>query len=95
VAIGDPGPGYPLPWLVQTWLPGVTAFEDDPGESEASAHDLAVFIGGSGVAAAQQHRQIRYGWRGKHPAARSRRTARSAALRVSDAARVYSARDSS
>jgi aminoglycoside phosphotransferase (APT) family kinase protein len=46
VAIGDPGPGYPLPWLVQTWLPGITAIEDDPGESVAFAHDLAEFIGG-------------------------------------------------
>ena len=44
VAIGDPGAGYPLPWLVQTWLPGVTAIEDDPGESDAFAHDLAEFI---------------------------------------------------
>ena len=25
VALGDPGPGYPLPWSVQTWLPGITA----------------------------------------------------------------------
>jgi len=46
VAIGDPGAGYPLPWLVQTWLPGVTAIEDDPGESDAFAHDLAEFIHG-------------------------------------------------
>jgi aminoglycoside phosphotransferase (APT) family kinase protein len=44
VAIADPGAGYPLPWLVQTWLPGVTAIEDDPGESDAFAHDLAEFI---------------------------------------------------
>jgi hypothetical protein len=22
VALGDPGAGYPLPWLVQTWVPG-------------------------------------------------------------------------
>jgi aminoglycoside phosphotransferase (APT) family kinase protein len=44
VAIGDPGAGYPLPWLVQTWLPGVTAIEDDPGQSDAFAHDLAEFI---------------------------------------------------
>jgi len=44
VAIGDPGAGYPLPWLVQTWLPGVTAIEDDPGQSGAFAHDLAEFI---------------------------------------------------
>jgi len=46
VAIGDPGAGYPLPWLVQTWLPGVTAIEDDPGQSEGFAHDLAEFIAG-------------------------------------------------
>jgi aminoglycoside phosphotransferase (APT) family kinase protein len=44
VAIGDPGAGYPLPWLLQTWLPGVTAIEEDPGESAAFAHDLAEFI---------------------------------------------------
>jgi aminoglycoside phosphotransferase (APT) family kinase protein len=44
VAIGDPEAGYPMPWLVQTWLPGATAVEDDPGESAAFAHDLAEFI---------------------------------------------------
>jgi hypothetical protein len=46
VAIGEPGAGYPLPWAVQTWLPGVTAAVDDPGGSAAFAHDLAEFIGG-------------------------------------------------
>lgn len=46
VAIGAPGAGYPLPWAVQTWLPGVTADEDDPSGSVAFAHDLAEFIGG-------------------------------------------------
>jgi aminoglycoside phosphotransferase (APT) family kinase protein len=46
VAIGEPGAGYPLPWTVQTWLPGVTAAEDDPGGSVAFAHDLAEFISG-------------------------------------------------
>jgi aminoglycoside phosphotransferase (APT) family kinase protein len=46
VAIGEPGAGYPLPWLVQTWLPGPTAIDDDPGESAAFAHDLAEFICG-------------------------------------------------
>jgi aminoglycoside phosphotransferase (APT) family kinase protein len=44
VAIGEPGVGYPLPWSVQTWLPGVVATRDDPGESVAFAHDLAAFI---------------------------------------------------
>ena len=30
VAVGEPGAGYPLPWSVQTWLPGVTAIAEDP-----------------------------------------------------------------
>ena len=46
VAIGEPGAGYPLPWAVQTWLPGVTADDADPGGSVAFAHDLAEFIHG-------------------------------------------------
>jgi aminoglycoside phosphotransferase (APT) family kinase protein len=46
VAIGEPGAGYPLPWAVQTWLPGDTATDRDPGGSVAFAHDLAEFIGG-------------------------------------------------
>lgn len=44
VALGEPGVGYPLPWSVQTWLPGVVATDEDPGESDAFAHDLAEFI---------------------------------------------------
>nr|WP_296072669.1 aminoglycoside phosphotransferase family protein [uncultured Actinoplanes sp.] len=44
VAIGEPGEGYPLPWSVQTWLPGVAATERDPGGSEQFARDLADFI---------------------------------------------------
>jgi aminoglycoside phosphotransferase (APT) family kinase protein len=44
VAIGEPGPGYPMPWSVQTWLPGTVATPD--GQSEAFAHDLAEFIQG-------------------------------------------------
>ena len=44
VALGEPGAGYPLPWSVQTWLPGAVATEVDPGESVAFAHDLAEFI---------------------------------------------------
>jgi aminoglycoside phosphotransferase (APT) family kinase protein len=46
VALGEPGPGYPLPWSVQTWLPGVVATDDDPAASTAFAHDLAEFIAG-------------------------------------------------
>ena len=46
VALGEPGAGYPLPWLVQTWLPGMTATDEDPGGSAAFAQDLAEFISG-------------------------------------------------
>jgi aminoglycoside phosphotransferase (APT) family kinase protein len=46
VALGEPGAGYPLPWLVQTWLPGAVATDEDPGESVAFAHDLAEFVQG-------------------------------------------------
>jgi aminoglycoside phosphotransferase (APT) family kinase protein len=44
VALGEPGHGYPLPWSVQTWVPGTTANDADPGESAAFARDLAEFI---------------------------------------------------
>ena len=46
VAIGEPGSGYPMPWLVQTWLEGTVAMDADPGESELFAMDLAEFITG-------------------------------------------------
>jgi len=46
VALGEPGAGYPLPWSVQTWLPGIIATDQDPGESVGFAHDLADFIRG-------------------------------------------------
>jgi aminoglycoside phosphotransferase (APT) family kinase protein len=44
VALGGPGRGYPLPWSVHTWLPGVTATEEDPGSSVGFARDLAALI---------------------------------------------------
>lgn len=47
VAIGEPGGGYPLPWSVQTWIPGVAATDEDPAESVAFADDLAEFIAGT------------------------------------------------
>jgi aminoglycoside phosphotransferase (APT) family kinase protein len=46
VAIGEPGPGYPLPWLVQAWLPGRTGDEESPSAERAFAADLAEFIAG-------------------------------------------------
>jgi aminoglycoside phosphotransferase (APT) family kinase protein len=44
VALGKPGRGYPLPWSVQTWVPGTVATDADPGDSVAFAQDLAEFI---------------------------------------------------
>ncbi|MFB7288282.1 aminoglycoside phosphotransferase family protein [Actinacidiphila glaucinigra] len=44
VALGKPGAGCPMPWSVQTWLPGTVAFDADPSGSEAFAADLAAFI---------------------------------------------------
>ena len=43
MAIGEPGAGYPLPWSVQTWLPGPWR----PSRTRASvafARDLADFV---------------------------------------------------
>jgi len=44
LALGEPAAGYPLPWAVQTWIPGTVAGEADPGASAGFAHDLAEFI---------------------------------------------------
>jgi aminoglycoside phosphotransferase (APT) family kinase protein len=44
VALGEPGAGYPLPWLVQTWLPGATGNDEDPAASVEFARDLAEFV---------------------------------------------------
>ncbi len=44
VAIGEPGAGYPMPWSIQTWVPGTTASETDVTTSPQFAHDLAEFI---------------------------------------------------
>lgn len=44
VAIGRPGPSYPLPWSVQTWLPGMVATADGLALSATFAHDLADLI---------------------------------------------------
>jgi len=43
VAIGEPGDGYPLPWSVQTWLPGSVAAVDIDG-SVGLAGDLARLV---------------------------------------------------
>ncbi len=46
VALGAPGPGYPLPWAVETWVPGRVAARAAPERSSAFAGDLARFITG-------------------------------------------------
>jgi aminoglycoside phosphotransferase (APT) family kinase protein len=46
VALGAPGAGYPLPWSVQTWLPGTVATAGDLAGSAGFARDLAEFICG-------------------------------------------------
>jgi aminoglycoside phosphotransferase (APT) family kinase protein len=45
-ALGEPGPGYPLPWSVQTWLSGRTGDEESPSHVATFAADLAEFIAG-------------------------------------------------
>ena len=44
IAIGEPGEGFPLPWAVQTWVPGTTASDDDIGPSMEFASDLATLV---------------------------------------------------
>lgn len=44
VVLGRPGHGYPLPWSVQTWVPGHDALVEDPAGSAAFAEDLGVVI---------------------------------------------------
>ncbi len=44
VALGEPGAGYPLPWSVQTWIPGAVVTDQPLGDD--FAHDLAEFIRG-------------------------------------------------
>lgn len=44
IALGEPGEAYPLPWLVQTWIPGRTAVEIDCSQWKGLADDLAEFI---------------------------------------------------
>ena len=44
IAIGEPGVGYPLPWSVNTWLPGEPATADNCSESNSFAIDLGEFI---------------------------------------------------
>jgi aminoglycoside phosphotransferase (APT) family kinase protein len=44
VALGDPGHGFPLPWSVQTWIPGQVADTKSLAGSRIFAEDLATLI---------------------------------------------------
>lgn len=44
VAIGSPAQGYPLPWSVQTWIPGAVATPGGLAHSEVFTRDLATLI---------------------------------------------------
>jgi len=44
VAIGRPGAGFPLPWAVQTYVPGTPATEADVAGSTGLARDLAELV---------------------------------------------------
>jgi aminoglycoside phosphotransferase (APT) family kinase protein len=44
VALGGPGHGYPLPWAVQTWIPGEVASATALADSTAFAADIAELI---------------------------------------------------
>ncbi|CAL9335565.1 hypothetical protein SUDANB121_00172 [Nocardiopsis dassonvillei] len=46
LAVGEPGEGYPMPWSVQTRVPGTPADRLDPGNGTGFALDLAEFVRG-------------------------------------------------
>ena len=45
VHVGEPGHGYPMPWLAQTWAAGTTATPTSCENSQAFADDLTALIG--------------------------------------------------
>lgn len=44
VYLGSPGHGYPLPWAIQTWIPGSATTPASNADSVNLAGDLAAFI---------------------------------------------------
>lgn len=44
LATGVPGPGFPWPWSVQSWLPGEPAFLAPPADPVRFAGDVAAFL---------------------------------------------------
>ncbi|UQN29364.1 phosphotransferase [Brachybacterium kimchii] len=43
--VGDPGPGFPLPWTLQTWVPGTSATPRGLEHRATIARQLAALIG--------------------------------------------------
>ncbi|MBK0331761.1 phosphotransferase [Brachybacterium sp. MASK1Z-5] len=43
--VGDPGPEFPLPWSLQTWVPGTPATPRGVERCATIAHQLATLIG--------------------------------------------------
>ncbi|AEV85952.1 aminoglycoside phosphotransferase [Actinoplanes sp. SE50] len=46
LAIGEPGPGFPRRWAVQTWLPGTVASENSHSTAISLGYDLAELVQG-------------------------------------------------
>ena len=44
IRVGDPGHGYPMPWLAQTWLEGRVATPTSDADSVALAQDLGALV---------------------------------------------------
>jgi aminoglycoside phosphotransferase (APT) family kinase protein len=65
VAIGRPGPGYPMPWSMQTWLPGDTATPQSLAGHHAFATDLIALVAALRQAD-MRGRTFRGGGRGGH-----------------------------
>lgn len=63
VAIGEPGAGHPLPWSLQTWLPGDVAEDGAAADSSPFALDLVVLIRALRTADTAG-RTFERGWRG-------------------------------
>lgn len=53
VATGRPGHGYPLPWMIQSWLPGESATQQGCAQAEEFAKDAARLIRALGSAPTQ------------------------------------------
>lgn len=63
VAIGEPGAGYPLPWSLQTWLPGNVAENGAGADSTPFALDLVALV--TALRATETAgRTFEQGWRG-------------------------------